>query len=422
MGNRSRNRDVVRAKNDKKFPPTSVPDFLADIENIGDQTSESYQTELSKQGYYVIPPHSAVKLCSWSKRSLRNDPVPVLDGDTTSLCYKHDFYGIDTAFCIQSTVSLSCANRCIFCWRHQQAPLAEDWKWKAAPPVELCEALVLGQQKLVKEHRGVPNVDLDLVEKALTPKHVALSLVGEPILYPHFDELLEQFHRRRISTFVVCNGQNPSRLGKISLATQVYVSVDAPNPELLKQIDRPMSKDYWQRLLDSLTVLSTLKARTCIRLTAIKGVNTLPEHIDGFMQLIRRGSPLFIEVKGYTHVGGASTTGRNILSMSSMPFPEDTLEFARLVEEASNGDYSIISTHLPSRAVCLAHKSLFIDGEWKTWIDFDRFFEISSDPTFISSASHFGIEFSTTTPPSMLWDRDDAEFKMVRRDTDLFVD
>ncbi|KAL0248192.1 hypothetical protein GEMRC1_003428 [Eukaryota sp. GEM-RC1] len=371
-----RNRDNVVERNNKKFPPTIVPPNLNDIEDITDQTSESYQSALTSQGYYVIPPHSAVKLCSWTKRSLRDQPVNVLDGETTTMCYKHSFYGISTAFCIQCSTSLSCANRCVFCWRHQNAPLARSWKWKAAPPTELVNALILGQQKLVKEHRGVPNVDLDLVEEASAPRHVALSLVGEPILYPFFDELLSEFHRQRISTFIVCNGQHPEELSRISLATQVYISVDAPNSDLLKEIDRPLHKDYWTRLIDSLTVMKSLKARTCVRLTAIKGVNMEDDHIEDYVSLINIAQPTFIEVKGYSHVGGS--TSRGILEKASMPWPEDVLSFARKIERASDGDYTVISAHLPSRAVCLAHKSLYQNGKWLAWIDFESFFEISN--------------------------------------------
>lgn len=29
--------------------------------------------------------------------------------------------------------------------------------------------------------------------------------------------------------------------------TQFYVSIDAPNKEILKKIDRPLFKDYWER-------------------------------------------------------------------------------------------------------------------------------------------------------------------------------
>lgn len=41
----------------------------------------------------------------------------------------------------------------------------------------------------------------------MTVRHCALSLVGEPIMYPHINELLAELHRRHISTFLVTNAQ-----------------------------------------------------------------------------------------------------------------------------------------------------------------------------------------------------------------------
>lgn len=41
----------------------------------------------------------------------------------------------------------------------------------------------------------------------LQVKHCALSLVGEPIMYPHINEMLGMLHDRGISTFLVTNAQ-----------------------------------------------------------------------------------------------------------------------------------------------------------------------------------------------------------------------
>jgi wyosine [tRNA(Phe)-imidazoG37] synthetase (radical SAM superfamily) len=38
-------------------------------------------------------------------------------------------------------------------------------------------------------------------------RHCALSLVGEPIMYPHINELVDLLHGRGISTFLVTNAQ-----------------------------------------------------------------------------------------------------------------------------------------------------------------------------------------------------------------------
>ncbi|XP_069920599.1 S-adenosyl-L-methionine-dependent tRNA 4-demethylwyosine synthase TYW1 isoform X2 [Oryctolagus cuniculus] len=63
---------------------------------------------LTKQGYQLIGSHSGVKLCRWTKSMLRG----------RGGCYKHTFYGIESHRCMETTPSLACANKCVFCWRN----------------------------------------------------------------------------------------------------------------------------------------------------------------------------------------------------------------------------------------------------------------------------------------------------------------
>jgi len=39
-------------------------------------------------------------------------------------CYKHTFYGIESHRCMETTPSLACANKCVFCWRYETAAVA----------------------------------------------------------------------------------------------------------------------------------------------------------------------------------------------------------------------------------------------------------------------------------------------------------
>jgi len=63
---------------------------------------------LTKQGYSLIGTHSGVKICRWTKAMLRG----------RGGCYKHTFYGIESHRCMETTPSLACANKCVFCWRY----------------------------------------------------------------------------------------------------------------------------------------------------------------------------------------------------------------------------------------------------------------------------------------------------------------
>lgn len=93
-------------------------------------------------------------------------------------------------------------------------------------------------------------------EEGLNAKHCALSLVGEPIMYPSINKLIRLLHERQISTFLVTNAQFPEAIANLEPVTQLYVSVDASTEESLKKIDRPLFKDFWKRFLDSLKELS----------------------------------------------------------------------------------------------------------------------------------------------------------------------
>ena len=71
------------------------------------------------------------------------------------------------------------------------------------------------------------------VEEALALKHCALSLVGEPIMYPHIAEFIDLLHawvwragvRRRhgTSSFLVTNAQFPEEIRRVPPVTQFYI-------------------------------------------------------------------------------------------------------------------------------------------------------------------------------------------------------
>eukprot|EP00959_Pyramimonas_sp_CCMP1952_P405947 8507626-Pyramimonas_sp.AAC.1 len=65
---------------------------------------------------------------------------------------------------------------------------------------------------MVKQMRGVPGVLEERLAEGMQPRHCALSLVGEPIMYPEINTLVDNLHDRRISTFLVTNAQFPERV------------------------------------------------------------------------------------------------------------------------------------------------------------------------------------------------------------------
>jgi tRNA wybutosine-synthesizing protein 1 len=142
---------------------------------------------------------------------------------------------------------------------------------------------------MINEMKGVPGVQPERLQEAYTVKHCALSLVGEPIMYPHINELLHELHRRDISSFLVTNAQFPECIQALHPVTQLYVSIDASTSDSLKAIDRPLFKDFWRRFLDSLQELKKKQQRTVYRMTLVKAWNM--DEADGYAELIESGQP-----------------------------------------------------------------------------------------------------------------------------------
>jgi len=189
--------------------------------------TESAIKELEKQQYRMAGSHSAVKTCGWTKNMLKGKGG----------CYKLKFYGIMSHQCLQMTTSISCANRCTFCWRGYKAPVAKEWKWGVDEPELILKESKEAHHLLLTGFKGNENVKLPVYEQSKKIKHVALSLTGEPIIYPRINELIELFNKEGISTFLVTNAQYPEQIKTLKPVTQLYVSLDAPNKELLKEID-----------------------------------------------------------------------------------------------------------------------------------------------------------------------------------------
>lgn len=356
---------------------------------------------LKKEGYKLIGTHSAVKLCRWTKHQLRG----------RGGCYKHTFYGITSYQCMEATPSLACANKCVFCWRHHKNPVGKEWKWKTDDPYFIVDEAVKTHVQMIKETRGIPGVNLERWQEAHTVRHCALSLVGEPIMYPRINELLGDLHARKISSFLVTNGQHPKSIASLIPVTQLYVSVDAPTPESLIAIDRPLFADAWERLKESLSLLKDRGQRTVARLTVVKGWNS--DEIEGYAKLIALGRVSLIEVKGVTFCGKSDASN---LNMSNTPWHHEVVELVRTLKreldrlrEAGGPDappeYDVACEHKHSVSVLLARVDQFAaEGPggrrvWNTWINYPKFQELSArnaaDPAFT-----FAVEDYTAETPA----------------------
>ncbi|KAH9525495.1 S-adenosyl-L-methionine-dependent tRNA 4-demethylwyosine synthase [Bulinus truncatus] len=360
---------------------------------------------LEKQGYKLIGSHSGVKLCRWTKSMLRG----------RGGCYKHTFYGIESHRCMETTPSLACANKCVFCWRHHTNPVGTEWKWKMDDPQTIFDGAISNHIKLIKQFRGVPGVKPERFEEAMNVQHCALSLVGEPIMYPEINSFVKLLHSKNISSFLVTNAQFPKEMRELLPVTQLYVSVDAGTKESLKKIDRPLFKDFWERYIDSLTALRDKGQRTVYRLTLVKAWNT--EELINYANLVALGNPDFIEVKGVTYCGESKAS---TLTMDNVPWHEEVVRF---VTELANklSDYEIASEHEHSNCMLIAHKKFKVHGQWWTWIDYPVFhklwhqFEESGGKASFSAADYMAPTPSWAVYGSKEQGFDPAETRFHRK-------
>lgn len=362
----------------------------------------SQKEAMQRRGYEVIGTHSAVKMCRWTKNALKG----------RGQCYKHSFYGISSHRCMEATPSLACANRCTFCWRSYANPVAMRWVFDVDEPEKIVEdSLDAHARKFIRQVALSGVARSDRVEEAADVRHCALSLVGEPVLYPRFSELLAQLHERRISTFVVTNGQFPTQLEALPRVTQLYVSVDAPDQKQLVEVGRPLFADAWDRLLASLDILREAGRRgrrTVCRLTLCKTSMT-PAAARGYAELLRRAAPDFVEAKGVTPVPQWSKMGMTIADM--VPTHSEVRVFAELLRDAlaelGCPDYGLACEHRHSCAVLLARERDWRqDGlQWRTWIDFDAFHDLAGPSSEEEGAE---LKWSAPTPSWALWDSSEA--------------
>ncbi|CAD7934793.1 unnamed protein product [Amoebophrya sp. A120] len=366
--------------------PTVASTAGADKTATKKMLSKRQKENLTKEGYKVVGQHSAVKLCRWTKHHLRG----------RGGCYKHTFYGIASLSCMEATPSLACANKCVFCWRHHKNPVAQQWEWQMDEPELIVENWLNEHAKMIKQLKGVPGVTPERFEQAKQIKHCALSLVGEPIMYPKINKIFELLHKEKISTFMVTNAQFPEQMRNLSPCTQLYLSIDAPTKDTLKAVDRPLKQDFWQQFLDSIDVLRDFKfSRTVFRLTLVKNKN-MDDTLD-YAKLIKRGDPDFIEIKGVTYNGDSQ--GKDKMTMKSVPWHWEVVEFGKSILALENleEDYELACEHEHSLIILLAKKT-FKDretGAWKTWIDYDKFHRLIETGEWKNCTS---VDYSLATP------------------------
>jgi len=292
---------------------------------------ELFIKTLKRQRYGVVGKHSAVKICEWTKKSIKDEGV----------CYKEKFYGslygIRSHTCLQmSPAAFFCPNRCVYCWRATEHTIAaemsdENWDLGIDEPEDIINGCIIEHRRLLSGLKGFEGTNMKKWEESQNPRNAAISLIGEPTAYPKIGELVKAFNDKGFTTFLVTNGMFPERLEKMFEnginPTQLYLSLDAPTKEMYKKIDRPTLPDFWERLNKTIELLGDYKGKKCIRLTMVKGWNT--KAWDKYAELIKRANADFVEVKAYMFLGFS----RRRLKEENMPHYQEIVEYASMLND-----------------------------------------------------------------------------------------
>ena len=310
--------------------------------------------EQLKKAKYGVADHSTVELCHWTKKSFRNEGT----------CYKHKFYGISTHRCMEfSPAGMHCENRCVYCWRPMEFydSLAMEPE-RVAEPEDIMQKLMAERRKLIMGHYGDPNQDKQKLDESLLPSHYAISLSGEPTMYPKLPELIKYLKslEETKSIFLVTNGQEPDMIQRLAdedaLPTQLYLSTNAADHESFLKINRPRYDDSWKRWNNTLDLLSTLDTRTVLRITLIKNWNDSYKMIPVFTEMFDKSNPHFIEIKSYMHIGRST----NRLEHENMLDMDQVRSFAANVSKHSDR-FSLMDESEISRIVILQNEKRFTD-------------------------------------------------------------
>lgn len=245
----------------------------------------------------------------------------------------------------------SCTMRCLFCWRAQTGDKGLKWEETAQPdhdePGSIVEKCINAQMRLLSGYKTNTKVNREKYKEALNPRHAAISLTGEPTLYPHLGELIKSFHKRGFTTFLVTNGTIPNALSELGEEpTQLYISACAPDKETFHKTCRPQIPNAWEKLKETLALIPSFTCPTVMRITIVRHLNL--KHPNLYARLIAGANPTYVEPKAYMHVGFS----RLRLGYMNMPLHEEVQRFADSLAEETG--YKKLLESRESRVVLLS--------------------------------------------------------------------
>lgn len=226
-------------------------------------------------------------------------------------------------------------------------------------PNEIIKGCIEAQRKLLNGFNGNSKVNKKKLAEAQEPMQFAISLTGEPTLYPKLGELISELRKKGKTTFVVTNGLQSTILNSLNkkkqLPTQLYLSLNSPNKKMYDKWHRSSEKNAWKKLNKTLELFPRLKTRKVIRMTIVKDLNDQPEYITDYAGLINTAKPDFIEVKSYMAIGFSRE--RKGMGYGKMLSHNEIKDYSKKLAKNIGNGYKIIAEHKLSRVVLIGKDS-----------------------------------------------------------------
>ena len=323
---------------------SKVGNTLKSQKSMISDEDQNWKTILTKQHYALVGEHSGIQICRWTKKSLLNQ----------GFCYKEKFYGIKSHECCQmSPAVMWCQNQCEHCWRAIELNLGSKLR-RIDEPEKIISECIKAQRKMLSGFKGNNKVNMKKWKEAQEPKQFAISLSGEPTIYPKLVELILELRKRKITSFLVTNGLLPEKIlelkKKKALPTQLYVSLNYPNEKIFRKITKNNARNAWKKFNETLILMRKLKTRKVIRMTLVRDLNMDDNMIKDYAKLVKKTKCDFIEIKGYMSIGFA----RQRLGYERMPVHSEIRDFAlKLLKYLKSGKYKFLDEKKESRVVLL---------------------------------------------------------------------
>jgi wyosine [tRNA(Phe)-imidazoG37] synthetase (radical SAM superfamily) len=139
--------------------------------------------------------------------------------------------------------------------------------------------------------------DLDRkLEGGTNAEHITLGGSGEPTLNLELGRIIRGVKKRTvIPVAVLTNGSllwDPDVQDDLSAADVVLPSLDAPDEETFRRINRPHSDISFDRMIDGMVSFARMfKGKIWLEIFLVKNLNTSDQHLEKFSRLVKTIAP-----------------------------------------------------------------------------------------------------------------------------------